>query len=286
MGGLEGDKPKLDAETLRLLRELFRTEYGLQLRDDLAFIAERRLWPRLEALALRDFSAYYRYLKHDPLGRDELETAAELLVPHETYFFREPTQLESFRAEALPALATRFAADRRLRLWSAGCSSGEEPYTLAMLLEDSGLFGGWDVQIHGTDVSRRVLQAARIGEYGPSALRSTPPSAQARHFERLEGGRVRVREPLRAKVSFSRLNLMDAAGARLLPPMHVVFCRNVLIYLEPQARLQVVSRFFERLVPGGLLFLGHSESLLNESTSFELVQLEGDLVYRKPGKHP
>ncbi|MBX7102284.1 MAG: protein-glutamate O-methyltransferase CheR [Myxococcaceae bacterium] len=282
MTGFDEPRPRLDGETLQLLRELFRGAFGLQLRDDLAFIAERRLWTRLEALELRDFAGYHRYLMHDARGKEELELAAELLVPHETYFFREPTQLESFRDEVLPELASRFAPGRRLSLWSAGCSSGEEAYTLAMLLDGSGLFPGWDVQVHGTDVSRRVLQLARAGEYGPSAVRAMPAGVLGRWFDRLDGGRYKVRDVLRTRVSFGHLNLMDATGVKLLPPMHAIFCRNVLIYLEPRARLEVVARFFERLVPGGLLFLGHSESLINESTAFELVQLEGDLAYRKP----
>lgn len=278
----EEARPLLTAEEFRLLKELLLDACGLQLREDLKYVVERRLWPRLEALSLRDYSGYYRYLRFDARAREEVELAIELLVPHETYFFREPTQLDSFKRELLPMLHGQNSASRRLRLWSAGCSSGEEPYTLAMLISESGLFEGWDVQIHGTDISRRMLTAARAAEYGSSALRTTTPAQLARHFDPAGSGRFRVKAPLKNRVSFGHLNLLDEPGLKLLPRMDAIFCRNVLIYLEPAARRRVVHSFWEQLVAGGYLLLGHSESLLTFSTDFALVQLKGDLVYRRP----
>ena len=275
-------RPLLTAEEFRLLKELLLDACGLQLRDDLKYVVERRLWPRLEALSLRDYGGYYRYLRFDARAKEEVELAIELLVPHETYFFREPTQLDSFKRELLPMLSVQNASTRRLRLWSAGCSSGEEPYTLAMLIAESGLFEGWDVQIHGTDISRRMLTAARAAEYGSSALRTTTPAQLARHFDPLSSGRFRVKAPLKNRVSFGHLNLLDDVGLKLLPRMDAIFCRNVLIYLEPAARRTVVHSFWEQLFAGGYLLLGHSESLLTFSTDFALVQLSGDLVYRRP----
>ena len=272
----------MSAVEFRLLKELLLDWCGLLLREDLKYVAERRLWPRLEALGLDDFSAYYRYLKLDARGKDEMEQAIELLVPHETYFFREPAQLESFSTELLPLLHARHLLRRRLRLWSAGCASGEEPYTVAMLLSESGLFDGWDVQILGTDISRRVLTQARSAEYGATSLRATSPGQVNRFFEPLSNGRVRVKAALRDRVSFGHLNLLDDAAASLLPQMDVIFCRNVLIYLEPLARKKVVQLFHSHLAPGGYLLLGHSESLLTLTTQFELVQLSGDLVYQRP----
>jgi chemotaxis protein methyltransferase CheR len=276
-------RPVLAAEEFRLISELLLGACGLQLRDDLKYVVERRLWPRLEALSLRDYGAYHRYLRFDARAREELELAIELLVPHETYFFREPAQLDSFSRELLPMLKAENESSRRLRVWSAGCSSGEEPYTLAMLISDSGLFDGWDVQIHGTDISRRMLAAARVAEYGQSALRTTTPSQLARHFDAVAPGRYRVKAELKNRVSFGHLNLLDQPGLRLLPRMDAIFCRNVLIYFEPVVRRRVVHTFWEQLLAGGYLLLGHSESLLTYSTDFALVQLTGDLVYRRPG---
>jgi chemotaxis protein methyltransferase CheR len=166
-------------------------------------------------------------------------------------------------------------------LWSAGCSTGEEPYTLAMLLDESGLFEGWDVEIHGTDLSRRVISTARRAEYSQSALRSTSLERKQRHFELLTSGRVRVKPSLKARVSFGQLNLMDPSAADVLPLMDVVLCRNVLIYFDLLARKKALESLYRRLQPGGWLMLGHAESLLTLTTAFEVVQLEGDLVYRR-----
>lgn len=278
----EERRPAMSLEEFRLLREVVYERCGIHLREELQFVLERRLWPRVSALGLRDFGEYHRFLKYDPAGGDELDGAIEALTTHETYFFREPEQLEAFSQELLPALRQRNAASRRLRLWSAGCSTGEEAYTLSMLIERSGLFAEWEVEIYATDISRRVLAAARVAEYGASALRATPPELRAAHFEALGDERYRVRPKVRARVSFGQLNLLDAERARLLPRCDAVFCRNVLIYLDVPARRRVVQVFHERLVEGGYLLLGHSENLLSVSTDFELVHLERDLVYRRP----
>nr|WP_309888564.1 protein-glutamate O-methyltransferase CheR [Archangium sp.] len=275
-------KPEMTAEEFRLLRDFVYGHCGILVRDDMQFIMQRRLWPRLEALGLKDFSAYYRYLRFDPQRRTELDTAIEALTTHETYFFREPRQLKAFTDELLPKLERRNARSRRLRFWSAGCSSGEEAYTVAMLLKESGRFEGWDVEVYGTDISRRVLATARQGEYGPSALRATSSEKLARYFTQISPNRVRVRDDVRAWVSFGHHNLQDPETGPLISRMDAVFCRNVLIYFDTPARQRVLRLIYDKLVPGGYLMLGHSENLINLSADFELVHLRGDLVYRKP----
>jgi len=274
---------EMSAEELHLLRDVFSRACGFMLREDLKFIAERRLAPRLELLGLRDYGAYARYLRFDARGPEELETAIDLLVPHETYFFREPVQLQCFKDELVPRLLQRNERRHSLSLWSAGCSTGEEPYTLSMLLSEVPAFTGWDLDVLGTDLSRKALSTARRAEYGPMALRATTPEQQARFFEKLDGGRVRLQQAFRDPVRFGQLNLLDAAAVALLPRFDVIFCRNVLIYFDQATRRRVVELFYDRLVDGGYLLLGHSENLLQVSTRFELVQLEGDLVYRRAG---
>jgi chemotaxis protein methyltransferase CheR len=281
--GLDDFRPRLTEEALHLLRDLFQATCGYHLRADLAFVAERRLTPRLESLGLTDFSAYYRYLRFDPRGPEELESAIDLLVPHETYFFREPAQLQCFSEELLPLLAKENAGTHLLRLWSAGCSTGEEAYTLAMLLSEHAALKGFDFDVLGTDLSKKTLSVARKAEYGQSSLRATNDERRARFFESLDPHRVRVRRHLRELVRFGQLNLIDApAAASLIPQVDVIFCRNVLIYFDVETRKKVVQMAWERLRDGGYLLLGHSENLFSLSTRFELVQLEGDLVYRKP----
>ncbi|MDC0708975.1 protein-glutamate O-methyltransferase CheR [Stigmatella sp. ncwal1] len=272
----------MTAEEFRLLRDHVYSHCGILMREDMKFVMERRLWPRLEALGMSNFSAYHRYLRYDAQRRAELEAAVEALTTHETYFFREMAQLNAFTDELLPLLQQRNASTRRLRIWSAGCSTGEEAYTIAMLLRDSRRFDGWDVEVYGTDISRRVLTTARRAEYGPSSLRTTPPEMVSRFFEPLAGNKVRVRDEVRAWVSFGHLNLLDEESYQLVPRMDVIFCRNVMIYFDLPARRRLLRIFNERLVPGGYLMLGHSENLLNLGADFELVHLRGDLAYRRP----
>lgn len=272
---------EMTPEQLRLLRDVFQNACGFVLRDDLKFIAERRLAPRLEALGLRDFGTYQRYLRFDSRGKEELDVAIDLLLPRETYFFREPAQLTTLVDEVIPRLA-QDAIGRSLHVWSAGCSSGEEPYTLSMLMGSHPLLKDWDIDVLGTDLSQKALATARHAEYGPSALRSTTPEQKSRYFELAEQGRVKVKREFKERVRFGWLNLLDAEGARLLPSMDVIFCRNVLIYFDTETRRRVVQLFSERLRDGGYLLLGHSENLFSLTTKFELVQLAGDLVYRKP----
>jgi chemotaxis protein methyltransferase CheR len=281
MAVFEDPRLTMSTEQFRLLKELIEASSGMHLRDDLHFVAERRLLPRLEALGLSGFGAYERYLRFDARGKDELEIALEMLLPHETYFFRDPVQLDCFTKELCPRLVEARGGHRRLRVWSAGCSTGEEPYTLAMLLDETGLFERWDVEIHGTDLSRRVISTARKAEYAQSALRATTSERTGRHFDPLPGGRVRVKQKLRARVSFGQLNLMDPQAADVLPPMDAIFCRNVLIYFDVAARKKALESLYRRMQPGGWLLLGHSESLLTLTTAFEVVQLKGDLVYRR-----
>jgi chemotaxis protein methyltransferase CheR len=268
-------------EEFRLLRDLVYEASGILVRDEMKFVLEHRLAPRLEALGLTAFDAYHRFLRSDLARRQELEAAIEALTTHETYFFREPHQLKAFTDELLPLLLRTHRETRRLRLWSAGCSSGEEPYTLAMLLLESGQFADWDVEIYATDISKRVLTAARRAEYGPSSLRATPQTYVDRYFEPV-GNRVRVREEVRALVSFGHLNLVDPGLSLLVPRADVVFCRNVLIYFDLAARKRVLRLLYEKLHEGGYLLLGHAENLIHLSADFELVHLEHDLVYRRP----
>ena len=275
--------PRLGEEEFRLLRDLVRDHCGVAFRDDGRYLVERRLAPRVEALGLSTFGDYHRHLRHDPAGAAELDEAIDVLTTNETYFWREPLQLAAFTREILPALARGLARERRLRILSAGCATGEEAYTLAVLVKDSRLFEGWDVEIVGGDISRRCVAHARAGTYGEHAFRA-PESAAMRRWFHLRGGKWVVDDALRAMVRFTRENLLDPHAFATTPRVDALFCRNVLIYFELPARRRVLRRFHEKLREGGWLLLGHSESLMNVTADFELVQLERDLVYRKPGR--
>jgi chemotaxis protein methyltransferase CheR len=277
----EPDHP-MSLEEFRLIRDLINDYCGIYFGDDLKFVVHRRLAPRLPALGLEGFGEYYRFLRYDPGRRAEHEEIVERVTTNETYFFREAYQLDAFRDEILPEIAARRRpGGQRLAVWSAGCATGEEAYTIAMLVLESGLFAPSQVHIFGNDISRRVLQVARKGIYGRSSFRQTDERYLRRYFREAAAG-YQVRDEVRAMVSFGQINLVDHDGLALLPEVDVVFCRNVLIYFDTDSRKRAIGTFHSKLGKGGYLLLGHSESLMNLSTAFELCHLRNDLVYRKP----
>ncbi|MCB9568507.1 MAG: protein-glutamate O-methyltransferase CheR [Myxococcales bacterium] len=253
---------------------------GLSHGLDSGYLLERRLGPRVRALGLDSFASYCEYLRRPGDGPQELAEVIEELTTHETYFFREQFQLDAFQSEVLPELARARRHSQRLTIWSAGCSTGEEPYTIAMLLLESGLFRGWSISVIGTDISRKVLSAARFGVYGASSFRTTDPLLRERYFT-AQGEGFRIRDEVRGLCSFRQHNLLDPCTVVGAGGADVVFCRNVLMYMGSVARRRIVGCFHDSLSPGGYLLLGHSESLINLATPFELVHLDRDLVYRR-----
>jgi chemotaxis protein methyltransferase CheR len=229
---------------------------------------------------LQSYTEYCRHLRDGVQGRSEAERATELLATNETYFFRELPQLRAFEREVLPALHALGRGKQTLTIWSAGCSTGEEAYTIAILVARSALFSGWNVRVIGSDISRRVLHAARKGVYRGGSFRAMPQEYD-RHFVDTPDGRA-VEPAVRALCQFGQFNLLDASRAVIIGRVDAIFCRNVLIYFDEETRKKAVETFYERLQPGGYLMLGHSESLLQSASPFEVAQLSGDLVYRKP----
>ncbi|EYF00349.1 CheR family methyltransferase [Chondromyces apiculatus] len=275
------DDIRLSPEEFRLLRELFNQHCGLQFGPESRLSVERRLRERLAVLGHRSFGEYHQYLRHHPRGRAELDEALDAVTVNETYFFREDYQLRALRSEIVPMLVKAGGARNRLSIWSAGCSTGEEVYSIAMVAHEAGLTASREVRVFGSDISRRCIAAARRGVYGSSSFRAIPPEMRRHYFhERADG--AHVVDEIRAMCQFGRLNLLDGSSARVVSGVDIIFCRNVLIYFDEPSRIKVINSFHERLLPGGFLLLGHSESLLNVPTKFELVHLREDLVYRKP----
>ena len=274
--------PTLSLRDFRLIRDFVNKFCGIYFADDSAYIVERRLRGRLRDLGIDDFAEYYRYLQYHPKAEAELEAAAEVLTTNETYFFREAYQLRAFTDEILPVLRARALArgSKRLDIWSAGCSSGEEVYTIAMLVDSTGLFEGWDVRVFGNDISRRVLRKARGATYGSASFRAMIPDFEKCFIATDEGKQVHPR--IRAMCHFGHLNLMNQRRAAVVGRVDVTFCRNVLIYFDDASRRKVLDTIYQRLNRGGYLLLGHSESLLQSSTAFEIAQLTTDIVYRRP----
>lgn len=282
--------PRLSEEDAARLRSLLGDVFGWELGPESKVSMEGRLRRRLAELSMASFSEYVGRLSGGPARDEELKQAADLLTTRETYFFREGYQLEAFAHEIVPAIVqakNASGAAKTLRLWSAGCASGEEPYTLAMLAMDHPMLVGWQIEVHASDVSATALASARRGEYDDGAVRKLPREMLDRHFTALPAGMARawrVSDAVRALVRIEPANLAAGDGPR--GPFDVIVCRNVLIYFSTVAKKFLADRFLERLEPGGWLLLGHAESMATVSQAFELVQLQRDVVYRRPALQP
>lgn len=220
---------------------------------------------------------YYYYLRYDPGADAEMDALVDALVVGETYFFRELAPLEALAALAAD-LVSRGA---RPRIWSAACASGEEPLTLAMLLEERGLLA--DVELIASDVSVRALERARRGRYGPRSLREGAPQALVERYLRREpGGTLRAAPRLSEAVQWRRVNLQDPRQVSAVGVVDAVVCRNVLIYFRDETAVKVVERLSGTLHPGGVLLVGVSESLLRFGTNLLCEEHGNVFLYRKP----
>jgi chemotaxis protein methyltransferase CheR len=268
-------------EEFRLLRDLITEYCGIYFAESFKYLVERRLQPRLPVFNMTSFREYYRMLKYGPDRAKEFDEIVERVTTNETYFFREMYQLKSFTDEILPAVVKGKKPGDRVRIWSAGCSTGEEPYSLAMLTQHHASVKGLNTEIFGNDISRKVLKIARAALYRESSFRQTEQHWIDRHFTR-DGRMFKLNEDIKNRVTFGHLNLMDEAAMALMNNVDVIFCRNVIIYFAADARARLLDLFHKKLRPGGYLLLGHSESLINATTKFELMPLQHDIVYRRP----
>jgi chemotaxis protein methyltransferase CheR len=273
----------LSATDFERVRALLGSSAGLVFdecrRDSLAY----SLGERLTACGLASVEDYLA-LVSSPRGGAELQALLNEVTIQETHFFRNPPQFRALRQHVLPQLIRRAAAaDRRLRIWSAGCSTGEEAYSLAMLVREAlPLLDGWDVRIVATDVSTRALEVARAGRYGARALLAAPPDDVARWFVR-DGDEYVVRPEVRELVEFRHHNLVTepVPFAELDESVDLLLCRNVTIYFSRETTRRLMASFHAALADGGYLFLGHSETLWQIDDRFRLVTLGDAFVYRR-----
>ena len=249
---------------------LLQSVCGIALNTGKQELVRGRLAKRLRALGLSNFSAYLAHLEADASG-EELTQMVDVLTTNKTSFFREPQHFAHLAQNVLPALAARGG---RVRLWSAGCSSGEEPYSLAIVLcECLPESDRPDARILATDICTRMVAATREALYGEEALRGVAPGLVQKHFVRVgteRPRRYRVADHVRRIVRPARLNLMEAWP--MTGPFDIIFCRNVMIYFDRPTRQGLVERFWRILAPGGHLFVGHSESLTGWAHRFRYVQ--------------
>ena len=265
----------------RMLCNRVRDYCGLNFRDDSRYLVEKRVAKRMECTGAPSVASYLYELRRSAPGSDELAELVDELTTNETYFFRELDQLRALISEIVPDRRLG-AEDRPVHIWSAGCSTGEEPYTIAMLALEAGLVPGRDLRIYASDISPSVLKAARRGVYRRASFRETPDAMRDKYFIE-KGGGFQILDDVKKLVDFIQLNLLDASKIGLLGRMDVILCRNVIIYFDQETKERVIRTFYDHLEPGGYLLLGHSESLVTLSSAFELCHLRRDLVYRRPG---
>jgi chemotaxis protein methyltransferase CheR len=272
-----------------LFRQLVYEHTGIALGPHKRPLLQARLARRLRALGLATFGEYHRHLTELDPSCQELGQFINAITTNKTDFFREPHHFQYLAEQWVPAMKARAArtGDRTMRIWSAGCSSGEEPYTIAMTVRDAlGSAAGWDVRILASDVDTDVLARAQRGVYPIDHAAPIPEAVLGRHFLRGRGanaGTVQVRPEIRALITFRRINLMDARWP-IRSAVDIVFCRNTLIYFDRPTQQRILERFVAVLKPDGLLVLGHSESI--HGLLDRMIHLGHTIYQSMPGAGP
>ncbi|MDR1243491.1 MAG: protein-glutamate O-methyltransferase CheR [Deltaproteobacteria bacterium] len=271
-------------DEFKQLHDFIYKESGIFIAENRKYLIENRLSNRLKELNLKNFGEYYYYLRFDARKKEEMAKLFESITTNETSFYRNPPQLQVFQDVILKKTLDklRSARTKTLRIWSAGCSTGEEPYTLAIMLHEvlRAEIGTWDIKINAMDLSLAVLGSARHGLYTEYALRTTPKEIINKYFVP-KGSQFEIKPELKHLIHFMQGNLSDRLSLKRVERSHIVFCRNVIIYFDDEMKKQVISSFYDNLLPGGYMFIGHSESLHNISRSFKPEYHPGAIVYLK-----
>lgn len=271
---------RLSTQEFRLIKNLVQEKFGIHLGEQKRSLIVQRLQKELQAGGFSSYREYYNYVVQDPSGQ-ALLNLGDLMSTNHTYFFREGKHFEFIKRSALPQIIGDFRerGEKDLRIWCAGCSSGEEPYSLAMVLREfAGEHSpGIEFRILATDISATALQKAAAGVYTKEQVMRVPPLYRLRYFEGLDDGKWIVKQSIRTMVLFRRLNLIQQEFP-FKRRFQVIFCRNVMIYFNEPTRRSLVERFHRHLDPGGYLFTGHSETLDRSLGLYRFVQ---PAVYQK-----
>ncbi|GAB7021733.1 CheR family methyltransferase [Salidesulfovibrio brasiliensis] len=272
-----------DAEFVEL-RDFIYDKTGIFVDEKRKYLFESRFRRRLTELSLSSFADYIKFLKFDSSRREEMVRLFEMVTTNETSFFRDMKQLDAFRDHVLADVLEeqRKSGRKELSIWSAGCSSGEEPYTLSIILHEMlGLdISRWRIRISANDISKAMIEKARVGLYPEYAFKTTPDAMRKKYFKQ-DGDLWRINDTVTKLVDFKLMNLNDSATLKRIPRSHIVFCRNVIIYFDEAMKKKVVNSFYDNLVSGGFLMLGHSESLHKVSKAFKPIFHPGAIAYRK-----
>lgn len=278
-----GATVEISIDEFKLLGDFIYRKTGIRYEEKKIYYLNKRVGARMDALGMDTVAEYIRYLRFIDEGA-ELQQFVNLITVNETYFFREFSQLQAFAevclAEVIERKMTR--GDRKIRIWSAGCSSGEEPYTLAVIMREMlDDHQDWEIDIVATDIDQVILQRARDAVYCERSIKEVPDEYLEKYFSTSSNGTYRLSKAIKDMVSFEHLNLSNKPALRLQRSFDFIFCRNVLIYFDDESRKDVVDHFYVALNKGGFIFLGSSESASRITTSFKIRRAGEMLVYYK-----
>ncbi|PKM60418.1 MAG: chemotaxis protein CheR [Firmicutes bacterium HGW-Firmicutes-4] len=263
------------------LTEYIHSEFGIELKKEKQLLLMGRLHKLLVELGFDSFTDYYQYLISDKTGEASSVLIDKVSTNH-TFFMREPEHFEFFKNTVLPYLKKKKEAEnnRDIRLWCAASSTGEEPYTLAMIMAE--FFGSdshhWDKKLLATDISNQVLDTAKKGIYDKDRIQALPPNWKLRYFQNYDSSQVMVSDEIKKEVIYRRFNLMTPTFV-FKKKFDVIFCRNVMIYFDQNTKDRLVDKMYNHMEPGGYLFIGHAESLNLKQTNYKFIM---PAVYQKP----
>ena len=279
---------QMSNEEFTMIRDYIHEKSGIFFAENKMYLIKNRLSKRMGELEIKNVRDYFYHVKYDT-SMKEFNILMDLVTTNETSFFRNEPQLLSFGAEVLPKIIKErndSNGPKTLRIWSAGCSSGEEPYTLAMIMLDNmPALSGWNLEIIASDISEEILQKARAGEYSGLTLRNTKADILAKYFIK-SGDIYRIKPEVKSIIKFTHLNLNDERRIAMMNNFDVIFCRNVMIYFSDEVKKRLVRGYYNALKPGGFFYIGHSETLHGISKAFKLVYFKNALVYSKEQTTP
>ncbi len=282
MSVLAAEAPAISDDELSRFADFFYRKTGIRLDERKRYYMERRIVDRVRACACHSFADYFSRLKFGGLG-NELEALINEMTVNETYFWRENYQFECMTRHMLDEIARTKRPGQRIRIWSIPCSTGEEPYTIAIhILENWARADAYDIELLASDIDSNVLQRARQGFYEERALSRLPRHLRERYFKPFGPTRWQVVEGLRESITFGPVNLSDPKETARYREIDLIFCRNLLIYFDDVSRRLAAANMFDCMTPGGFICLGHSESMSRISNLFRPRQFAEALVYQKP----
>ncbi|MGA2042530.1 MAG: protein-glutamate O-methyltransferase CheR [Roseiarcus sp.] len=274
--------PAISDQEFLKFREFFYRKTGIMFADSKRYFVDKRLLGRMADAKLQNFAEYFDRVRTQASGV-ELQALVNSMTINETYFYREDYQLECLVRSLMPEIAKSTAKGDRIRIWSIPCSTGEEPYSIALyLLEYWAEVDDFEIEIVASDIDTEVIEKARRGVYGERALQHVSADTIKKYMTRTDDGQHQIIDAIRSSIKFSQLNILETIDKRIYGEFDVIFCRNLLIYFDDLSRREAAEAIFAALRPGGFVCLGHSESMSRISSLFNLRKFPEAIVYQKP----